>query len=108
MQPHPLPRQQVGEHRLAQQRVPEPVAAVAGDDQQVAVHRLGERRLQLAGASPPTADTSSWRTRRPATAATRSTCWAAAERCSTRASSTSVSASGRASPCRPAASSSSA
>ena len=52
VQPHPLPRQQVGEHRFPQQRVPEPEAAVVGDHQQVVVHRLGQRRLQLAGGQP--------------------------------------------------------
>jgi hypothetical protein len=49
VQPHPFPRQQVGQHRLAQQRVPEPVAAVVGDDQQVVVDRLGERGLEITG-----------------------------------------------------------
>ena len=52
MQPHPAPRQQVGEHRFPQQRVPEPEAAVVGDHQQVVVHRLRRRRLQLAGGQP--------------------------------------------------------
>ena len=52
MQPHPLAGQQVGEHRLAQQRVPEAVAPVVGDHQQVVVHRLGQRLLQLAGREP--------------------------------------------------------
>ena len=47
MQAHPLPRQQIGEHGLAQQRVPEAVAAVVGDHQQVVVHRLGQRLFEV-------------------------------------------------------------
>jgi hypothetical protein len=49
VQPDPLPRQQVGEHGLAQQGVAEPVAAVLGDHEQVAVDGVGEAGLQLRG-----------------------------------------------------------
>jgi hypothetical protein len=52
VQPHAFPRQQVGQHRLSQQRVAEPVAPVVGDDQQVVVHDLGQGLLQLATGEP--------------------------------------------------------
>ena len=52
VQPHPFPGQQVGEDRLAQQGVPEAVAPIGRDDQQVMVHRLGQSRLEAAGGQP--------------------------------------------------------
>ena len=49
MQPHPLAGEQVGEDGLAEQGVPEAVAAVVGDHEQVVVDGLGQRLLQLPG-----------------------------------------------------------
>ena len=102
VQPDPLAGQQVGEHRLAQQRVPEAVAAVVGDHEQVVVHGLGQRRLELTGAQPADRGHQLVAHAAAGDGGDPQHLLRGRGRCSTRASSTSVRPSGSASPCRPA------
>ena len=84
VQPGPLPWQQVVVDRLAQQRVPEGVAVRAVGDEQLVRDRLAHRLVVAAlgqrGRGPDQVVGGT----RPATAAARSTSWAASDTSSTR------------------------